>query len=38
MNTAVQTFGHIDILIANHAYSTMGNLEQLTATDISDEP
>ncbi|MBW4429139.1 MAG: SDR family oxidoreductase [Nostoc desertorum CM1-VF14] len=34
MGTAVQTFGHIDILIANHAYSTMGNLEQLTAAEI----
>ncbi|NJO43390.1 MAG: SDR family oxidoreductase [Cyanobacteria bacterium RU_5_0] len=34
MNAAVQTFGHIDILIANHAYSTMGNLEELTAAEI----
>ena len=34
MNTAVQTFGHIDILVANHTYSTMGNLEELTASEI----
>ncbi len=34
MNAAVQTFGHIDILVANHTYSTMGNLEELTAVDI----
>lgn len=34
METAVQIFGHIDILIANHAYSTMGNLEELTAAEI----
>ena len=34
MNAAVQTFGHVDILIANHAYSTMGNLEELTAAEI----
>ena len=34
MNTAVQTFGHIDILVANHTYSTMGNLEELTAAEI----
>jgi len=31
---AVQAFGHIDILVANHAYSTMGALEELTARDI----
>jgi 3-oxoacyl-[acyl-carrier protein] reductase len=31
---AVQAFGHIDILVANHTYSTMGNLEELTAADI----
>jgi 3-oxoacyl-[acyl-carrier protein] reductase len=31
---AVQTFSHLDILIANHAYSTMGNLEQLEADEI----
>ncbi len=31
---AVQTFGHIDILVANHAYSTMGALEALTASEI----
>jgi 3-oxoacyl-[acyl-carrier protein] reductase len=34
MATAVQTFGHIDILVANHTYSTLGNLEELTAADI----
>ena len=34
MQSAVQTFGHIDILVANHTYSTMGNLEELTAVDI----
>ncbi len=34
IDTAVQTFGHIDILVANHTYSTMGNLEELTAVDI----
>lgn len=34
MNTAVQIFGHIDILIANHAYSTMGSLEEVTAPEI----
>lgn len=34
INTAVQIFGHIDILIANHAYSTMGSLEEVTAAEI----
>jgi 3-oxoacyl-[acyl-carrier protein] reductase len=34
VNTAVQTFGHVDILVANHTYSTMGNLEELTAAEI----
>ncbi|MUL36841.1 SDR family oxidoreductase [Gloeocapsopsis dulcis] len=34
MNTAVQIFGHIDILVVNHAYSTTGNLEELTAAEI----
>lgn len=34
MNTAMQAFGHIDILIANHAYSTMGSLGELTAEEI----
>jgi 3-oxoacyl-[acyl-carrier protein] reductase len=34
MNAAVQTFGHIDILVANHTYSTLGNLEELTAVEI----
>lgn len=34
VDAAVQTLGHIDILIANHTYSTMGNLEELTAGEI----
>ena len=34
MSTAVSEFGHIDILVANHTYSTLGNLEELTATQI----
>lgn len=31
---AVQAFSHIDILVVNHAYSTMGALEALTAHEI----
>lgn len=34
IGAVVQTFGHIDILIANHAYSTMESLEELTAAEI----
>lgn len=34
MAKAVHAFGHVDILIANHAYSTSGDLEALTADDI----
>jgi 3-oxoacyl-[acyl-carrier protein] reductase len=34
MTTAVQTFGHVDILVANHTYSTMGSLAELTAAQI----
>lgn len=34
MAEAVHAFGHVDILIANHAYSTSGDLEALTADDI----
>lgn len=34
MDAAVAAFGHVDIVIANHAYSTMGNLEELTAQSI----
>lgn len=34
VRAAQATFGHLDILIANHAYSTMGALEDLTADDI----
>ncbi|MBD2730849.1 SDR family NAD(P)-dependent oxidoreductase [Nostoc sp. FACHB-892] len=37
MGTAVQTFGHIDILITNHAYSKMGNIEQLTTAEIDTQ-
>jgi 3-oxoacyl-[acyl-carrier protein] reductase len=32
--SAVRAFGHVDILVANHAYSTSGSLEDLTARDI----
>ena len=31
---AVQAFGHVGILVANHAYSTLGSLEELTAAQI----
>jgi 3-oxoacyl-[acyl-carrier protein] reductase len=31
---AVRAFGHIDILVANHAYGRPGTLEQLTADEI----
>ncbi len=31
---AARALGHIDILVANHAYSTSGTLEELTAADI----
>lgn len=34
MNAALEAFRHVDILIANHAYSTMGALEDLTAEEI----
>jgi 3-oxoacyl-[acyl-carrier protein] reductase len=34
MNAAIDTFGHVDILVANHTYSTMGALEALTASEI----
>lgn len=34
MKAAVDTFGQVDILVANHTYSTMGNLEELTASQI----
>ncbi len=33
---AVRAFGHIDILVANHAYSTSGTLEELTAEHIDE--
>jgi 3-oxoacyl-[acyl-carrier protein] reductase len=34
IDAAVQSFAHIDILVANHTYSTMGGLGQLTAAEI----
>jgi 3-oxoacyl-[acyl-carrier protein] reductase len=34
MAAAVQSFGHVDVLVANHTYSTMGNLEEMTAGQI----
>jgi 3-oxoacyl-[acyl-carrier protein] reductase len=34
MNAAVDTFGQVDILVANHTYSTMGDLDALTAAEI----
>lgn len=34
MRAAVDTCGHVDILVANHAYSTEGSLEHLTAESI----
>ncbi len=34
VRAAFDAFGHVDILVANHAYSTMGALEDLTAEQI----
>jgi len=34
MRAASEAFGHVDILIANHAYSTSGNLDMVTAAEI----
>jgi 3-oxoacyl-[acyl-carrier protein] reductase len=34
VDAAFAAFGQVDILIANHAYSTLGDLEALTADDI----
>lgn len=34
VTAARQTLGHIDILVANHAYSTLGSLEDLTAAEV----
>lgn len=34
VRAAVAAYGHVDILVANHAYSTMGSLEELTAEQI----
>ncbi len=31
---AVKVSGHVDILVANHTYSTLGTLEELTAAQI----
>lgn len=34
VRSAVSTFGHLDILVANHAYSGLGCLEELTVDEI----
>src|SRR5690242_1408248 len=34
VSAAARAFGHIDILVANHAYSRPGALEQLSANEI----
>jgi 3-oxoacyl-[acyl-carrier protein] reductase len=34
IDAAVTAFGHIDIIVANHTYSTLGNLEELTAAQV----
>jgi 3-oxoacyl-[acyl-carrier protein] reductase len=34
IQAAFAAFGHVDILVANHAYSTMGKLEEVTAEQI----
>lgn len=34
IRSAVKAFGHIDILVLNHAYSALGCLEELTALEI----
>jgi 3-oxoacyl-[acyl-carrier protein] reductase len=34
INAAVQAYGHVDILVANHAYSTLGRLEDLSPAEI----
>lgn len=36
MEEAVEAFGHIDILVANHAHSEVGTLEDLTAYQIDE--
>lgn len=33
-DSAIKPFGHIDILVVNHAYATGGQLENLTAAEI----
>src|SRR5258706_3600483 len=34
INAAFALYGHVDILVANHAYSTMGTLEAMTTEQI----
>ena len=34
VRSAAVAFGHIDILVVNHAYSTLGSLEDLTSAEI----
>lgn len=34
MRAAVEEYGHVDILVANHAYSTSAPLEEVTAAEI----
>ncbi len=34
VDVAVRVFGHVDILVANHTYSTLRALEELTAAEI----
>jgi 3-oxoacyl-[acyl-carrier protein] reductase len=34
ISAAMAAYGHIDILIANHAYSTMGGIEEITSEQI----
>jgi len=34
VRSAAMAFGHVDILVINHAYSTVGRLEELTAEKI----
>ena len=34
IEAASQALGHIDVLVANHTYSTMGTLEELAAEEI----
>lgn len=34
VRSAVRAFGHVDIMVVNHAYSTLGSLEELSAEEI----